>query len=82
MSLKIDSEKVAEILKYINDKDSFILELVLAINQAIEESNIDIIENCLDEWEESAELNSIGGFSDRVQRRYNLLVEAGLINEK
>ena len=80
MSQVVDPQKVAEILKYIEDKESFVIELLAAINQSLAEKNPQIIDDCLEEWEASAELNSIPGFTANVQRRYKLLVKAGLIN--
>jgi len=80
MSQAVNTDRVAEILKYIEDKDQFIMELIFAINRAISEKNTHIIENCLDEWEASAELNSIQGLAANVKKRYKLLVKAGLVN--
>jgi 3-methyladenine DNA glycosylase AlkC len=80
MSQLINPDRVAEILKYIDDKELFIKELVAAINISVVKNNRKIIEDCLDEWEASAELNSIPGFAANVKRRYKLLVKAGLIN--
>ena len=80
MNQVVDPQRVAEILKYIEDKESFIIELLAAINQSVAEKNPQIIEDCLEEWEASAELNSIPGFSATVKKRYKLLVKAGLIN--
>jgi len=80
MSQVVNPDRVSEILKYIEDKDQFIMELIFAINKSLLEKNMQIIENCLDEWEAAAELNSIPGFRASIQNRYKLLVKAGLIN--
>lgn len=80
MSQLINTDRVIEILKYIDDKELFVKELVVAINSSIAKNNHQIIEDCLVEWEASAELNSIPGFAANVKRRYKLLVKAGLIN--
>ncbi len=80
MSQVINPGRVAEILKYIDDKEMFVTELLAAINRSVAEKNPQIIEDCLEEWEASAELNSIPGFATNVKRRYKLLVKAGLIN--
>jgi hypothetical protein len=80
MSQLINIDRVAEIIKYIDDKELFIIELIAAINNSLADKNLQIIEDCLREWEASAELNSIPGFSDNVQRRFKSLVKAGLIN--
>ena len=80
MSQLVNPERVAEILRYLENKELFVTELLAAINQSVIENNPQIIEDCLEEWEASAELNSIPGFAANVQRRYRLLVKAGLIN--
>lgn len=80
VSQVVDPQRVSEILKYIEGKELFVIELLDAINKSIANNNPDIIEDCLNEWEASAELNSISGFPSNVQRRYKLLVKAGLIN--
>lgn len=80
MSQVVNPERVAEILKYIEDKELFVAELLAAINRSVAEKDPQIIEDCLTEWEASAELNSIPGFAANVQKRYKLLVKAGLIN--
>lgn len=83
MKITIDQQKIAEILKFINDndKEAFIIDLIKAINKATEENNTTPINICLDGWEATAELNSIPGLSEKVWKRYNMLVKAGLINE-
>jgi 3-methyladenine DNA glycosylase AlkC len=80
MSQVVNPGRVAEILKFVDDKELFVTELLAAINRSVAEKNPQIIENCLEEWEASAELNSIPGFAANVKRRYKLLVKAGLIN--
>jgi 3-methyladenine DNA glycosylase AlkC len=80
MSQLINQERVLEILRYIENKELFIRELLEAINQSVAARNPQIIEDCLDEWEASAELNSIPKLDANVKKRYQLLVKAGLIN--
>lgn len=80
MSPVVNPARVAAILKYIDDKELFVTELLDAINRSVAEKNPQIIEDCLEGWEASAELNSIPGFAANVQKRYKLLVKAGLIN--
>jgi hypothetical protein len=74
-----NKKRVAQILKYIEDKDTFILELISAVNKATSDNDPRTVEKCLDEWEASAELNSIPGFSKKVWSSFNSLVKAGLI---
>ena len=76
---KINEKKVRDILKYIEDKDSFIIELVSAINKSISRNDSTFIQECIGEWEASSELNSIPGFSKKVRNRFNSLMRAGLI---
>jgi hypothetical protein len=76
---KIDKKRVKEILKDINDKDSFTIELISAVNKSISRNDPKLVRECLDEWEASAELNRIPGFSKKVRIRFNSLVKAGLI---
>ena len=76
---KIDKKRVKEILKDINDKDSFTIELISAVNKSVSRNDPKFVRECLDEWEASAELNRIPGFSKKVRTRFNSLVKAGLI---
>lgn len=76
---KINKKRVKEILKDINDKDSFTIELISAVNKSISRNDPKFVRECLDAWEASAELNRIKGFSKKVCNRFNSLVKAGLI---
>ena len=79
VNLRIDKKRVAEILQYINDKDAFVVELVEAIDKSIREGNPRFLETCLVEWEASAELNSIPGFSKKVWKRYEKLARRPVV---
>lgn len=76
----INPMRVLEIMRFIKNKEIFVMELIAAINNSLAENNHNIIDDCLTEWEATAELNSIPGFASNVKRRYRLLVKAGLIN--
>ena len=76
---KISKKRTEEILKNINDKEAFTIELISAVNKSISRNNSKFVKKCLDEWEASAELNRIQGFSKKVRNRFNSLVKAGLI---
>ena len=82
MKTVIDIEIIKEMLKFIKDKDAFILDLAKAINKAYQESNPTVIEECISDWEDIAELNSIPGFSKNVALSYKALVDKGIINGK
>lgn len=77
--VKINKKRAKQILKYIVDKDSFTIELISAVNKSIDRNDPQFVNKCLDEWEASAELNSIPGFAEKVCNRFNSLVKAGLI---
>lgn len=72
----IDTEKVSWILEFIHDKDTFILNLVEAVNK-----NQQAVEECLDSWEAAAEINSIPGCKERIWERYKSLVDASRIKK-
>ena len=71
-----------EILKYLseNERESFLNDLIEAIERSKSEGNFNAINKCLEDWEDIAELNSIPGFKDRVWARFNNLKDTGLIN--
>jgi hypothetical protein len=77
--VKINKKRAKEILKNINNKDSFTIELISAVNKSIGRNDPRFVNKCLDEWEASAELNSIPGFAKKVRNRFDSLVKAGLI---
>lgn len=77
----INVQEVIEIMNDIEDKNTFILELLNTINHAVETKNLKLIRDVLEEWEASAELNRIPDLAATVKRRYDSLVEAGLISK-
>lgn len=82
MSQLVNVKRVLEILNFVKNKELFLEELFAAISKSTRENNQKIIENCIEEWEASAELNSIPNLASNVQKRYRLLVKAGLIDAK
>lgn len=82
MKRQVNQERVKELLNYIEDKETFVLELIAAINEAIESDDFSPVENVLDEWEASAELCSVPGLVERVRKRCKSLAKAGLIHER
>jgi hypothetical protein len=80
MNQIVNPIRVLEIMKHVENKELFIIELITAINYSVVDKNQQILEDFLYEWEATAELNSIPGFASKVNNRYRLLVKAGLIN--
>jgi len=72
-----------EILKYLseNERKSFLNDLIEAIERSKSKGNFNAINECFEDWEDIAELNSIPGFKDRVWARFNNLKDTGLINQ-
>ncbi|MDP2366553.1 MAG: hypothetical protein Q8M94_22590 [Ignavibacteria bacterium] len=70
-----EGQMIEEILKYLphEDKIEFLFELLDAVQRGDEAIN-----KCLSGWEETAELNSIPGFRDRVWARFNELKKTGV----
>ena len=71
-----------EILKYLPDEDKllFLSELLDAIVISKKQNSFLPINECLDSWEATAELNSVPGLRESVWKRYEKLKESGLIN--
>jgi hypothetical protein len=71
-----------EILKYLPDEDKliFLSELLDAIAISKKQNSFLPINECLDSWEATAELNSVSGLREKVWKRYEKLKESGLIN--
>lgn len=69
------------ILNYLSaeEKEQFLDELLSAIKHSKKSANFGAIENCLEYWEEVAELNSIPNFKERVWERFNCLKSAGKV---
>ena len=68
-----------EILKYLseNERKSFLNDLIEAIERSKSEDNFNAINECFEDWEDIAELNSIPGLKDRVWARFNFLCVEG-----
>ncbi len=71
-----------EILKYLseNERESFLNDLIEAIERSKSEGNFNAINKCREDWEDIAELNSIPGLKDRVWARFNNLKDTARIN--
>jgi hypothetical protein len=69
------------ITKYLADEDKFLFleELLEAIEKSKRENNFTSINDCLNSWEATAELNSIPGLKERVWQRYNRIKKVGFI---
>ncbi len=71
-----------EFLKYLSseEQEQFLDEVLIALARSKESGNFTIVDDCIEEWEEIAELNSIPNFKKNVWKRFNRLKEAGIIN--
>jgi hypothetical protein len=71
-----------DILKYLADEDKIeiLSELLDAIKESKKKNNLSAIEECIYAWGETAKLNSIPNFREKVWSRFNKLKKAGLIN--
>ena len=75
----IDQKRVKHILSCLENSDSFTLELVAAINKAQSSGGQEDIDDCLEYWEDVAELHCIPDFKKNSWDTYNALVTAGVV---
>jgi len=70
------------ILKYLAEEDRamFLSELLDAIALSKKQNSFNAIDECLNAWEATAEMNSIPGMSEKVWSKYNRLKAAGILN--
>jgi Ribonuclease G/E len=80
MKLKIEPKRIEEIMKYIEDKDEFIVDLMTALQRSLDENDVQYFDDCLDQWEDVAELASTPCVVENVWKSYRQLVDAGLID--
>ncbi|MFH1941773.1 MAG: hypothetical protein ABIL68_06675 [bacterium] len=71
-----------EILKYLPDEDKliFLSELLEAISLSKKQGSFLSIDDCLEEWEATAELNSVPGLREKVWERYERLKTSGSLH--
>jgi len=62
------------------EKEQFLNELLDALSHFKNTKDIKEIEECIENWEDVAELNSIPNFKERVWERFNRLKMNGKIN--
>lgn len=69
------------ILNYLTteEKEQFLNELLIATDHFYNKGDSDHIRDCLDRWDDIAELNSIPNFKKNVLERFNVLKCAGKI---
>ncbi len=67
-----------EILKYLSleDQKEFLNELLALIKAGKRKGSFDAIDKCIEEWEATAEMNSIPGFQKRVSQKVKRLNNA------
>lgn len=70
------------ILKYLNEEDRviFLSELLDSIALSKKQGSFAAIDECLNAWEATAEMNSIPGMSEKVWAKYNKLKAAGVLH--
>jgi len=75
-------KRQSEILKYLPDEDkvAFLSELLESISLSKKQGSFSPIDNCLDAWEATAEMNSVPRLSEKVWEKYNKLKSVGLIH--
>lgn len=77
--INIDQKRIEAILTCLESSDGFVLELISVINEALSTNNQIKIDDCLEYWEEIAELDCIPDFKKNSWSAYNALVEAGIV---
>jgi len=75
------NQKKNNILEHltVEDKEQFLDELLSLIEHCKIDIKYEFIEQCIDRWEDIAELNSIPKFKERVWERFNCLKSAGKV---
>jgi hypothetical protein len=75
------TRKKNNILKYLTEeeKEHFLDALLLLIKRFKVDKKCEPIEQCIDDWKEVAELNSIPNFKERVWERFNCLKSEGKV---
>lgn len=76
------NQRVNEIISFLSveEREQFLSDLLSAVDEARNIESFDPINECVDGWEDIAELNSIPGLKDRVWARYNRLKDSGRVN--
>ncbi len=77
--INIDQKRVEHILSCLESSDSFIIELVSVINKAVSNGRQSDIDDCLEYWEDVAELHCIPDFKKNSWDAYNSLITAGIV---
>lgn len=75
------NQKKNDLLKYLTEeeKEQFLDELLTLFLRYKIDKKYESIEQCLDRWQDIAELNSIPNFKERVCERFNCLKTAGKV---
>lgn len=76
----MDLSRIEQILTHLGDeKDQFILDLAAAMQTALDSGDHVPLDDCIEDWEDVAELNSIPGFKARVWQKHEILRNRGII---
>lgn len=60
--------------------EQFLVELLIAIKKAEKTKNFSLIGECIEDWIDNAELNSIPNLKENVWKRFNELTSSGKID--
>ena len=82
MARPLKMKRQNEILKYLPDEDKliFLSELLEAISLSKRQGSFSPIDDCLEEWEATAELNSVPDLREKSWERYERLKASGLLH--
>jgi len=61
------------------EKEQFLNELLLFIKNCKINNSYESVMECIERWEDIAEMNSIPGFKENVWKRFNCLKSAGKV---
>lgn len=76
----LDKHRIRWILEHLDEgRDHFVMDLVGLLEAALDSGDTSPIEECLDEWEAVAELDSMPGFKAKIWEGFNKLKERGIV---
>ncbi len=61
------------------EKEIFLDELCSVIEKSRSKNDFSAVCSCMDDWEATAEINSIPGFSESIAKKMSALKKTGLI---
>jgi len=77
-----ESQKINRLLSFLSqeERDQFLAELLDMADKSRDANNLELINECIDDWEDIAELNSIPGLKIHAWEQFNKLKTTGRIN--